>query len=92
MKFELTQFGHSICTLHNDNARDYFSTSFNNINASYSMVHQSLCPRTPQHNGIIESKHDYVIGNACTILIHINALLIFQTKKYLTLYYFLMNI
>jgi len=48
-----TQFGKTIRILQSDNAKEYFSTSFNSFLVSHGIIHQSSCPHTPQQNDAI---------------------------------------
>ena len=61
------QFGIIVCTLHSDNACEYFSTSFNSF-----MSRQSTCPHTPQQNGVVERKNHHLVETACNPLLHAN--------------------
>ncbi|KAJ7979031.1 Retrovirus-related Pol polyprotein from transposon TNT 1-94 [Quillaja saponaria] len=65
-----TQFGVSIRILRSDNAREYFSTSFQHFMTSQGMLHQSSCSHTPQQNGVAERKNRYLIETARTLLLH----------------------
>jgi len=42
------QFGVSIQTLRNDNAREYLSHSFNSFMKSHGILYQTSCTYTPQ--------------------------------------------
>lgn len=66
------QFNSSIRILRSDNAKEYFSASFNSFMAHNGIIHQSSCPHTPQQNGIAERKHRHIIETARTLLIHAN--------------------
>ena len=41
------QFGLIVHILYNDNAYEYFSTSFNSFMSSQGIIHQLICPHTP---------------------------------------------
>ena len=79
-----TQFDHSIRILRSDNAKEYFSASFNQFMTSHGIIHQSSCPHTPQQNGIAERKHRHIIETAHTLLLHANAPLKFWGDAVLT--------
>jgi transposase InsO family protein len=68
-----TQFGKTIRILRSDNAKEYFSTSFNSFLASHGIIHQSSCPHTPQQNGVAERKHRHLVDTARTLLINAHA-------------------
>ena len=50
------QFGIFISILRSDNAREYFSTPFQNFLSSQGILHQSSCAHTPHQNGVAERK------------------------------------
>ena len=66
------QFGKTIHILRSDNAKEYFSASFNTFMASHGIVHHSSCPHTPQQNGVAERKNCHIIETARTLLLHSN--------------------
>ncbi|CAH9069280.1 unnamed protein product [Cuscuta europaea] len=78
------QFDHTIRVLRSDNAKEYFSTNFNEYMATQGIIHQSTCPHTPQQNGIAERKHRHIIETARTLLVHANAPLKFWGDAVLT--------
>ncbi|CAH9114384.1 unnamed protein product [Cuscuta europaea] len=82
------QFDHTIRVLRSDNAKEYFSTNFNEYMATQGIIHQSTCPHTPQQNGIAERKHRHIIETARTLLVHANAPLKFWGDAVLTSYSF----
>ncbi|OWM65682.1 hypothetical protein CDL15_Pgr017179 [Punica granatum] len=82
-----TQFGVSIRTLRSDNAREYFSTSFQSYMSSRGMIHQSSCAYTPQQNGVAERKNRHLIETFRTLLIHMNVPVKFWGDALLTACY-----
>jgi hypothetical protein len=68
-----TQFGKTIWILWSDNAKEYFSTSFNSFMASHGIIYQSSCPHTLQQNGVAERKHHHLVDTARTLLINAHA-------------------
>lgn len=78
------QFGCSIRILRSDNAKEYFSTSFNSFMSENGVIHQSSYPHTPKQNGIVERKHRHIIETARTLLIHANVPLKFWGDAVLT--------
>ncbi|KAJ7959762.1 Retrovirus-related Pol polyprotein from transposon TNT 1-94 [Quillaja saponaria] len=82
-----TQFGVSIRILRSDNAREYFSTSFQHFMTSQGMLHQSSCSHTSQQNGVAERKNKHLIETAHTLLLHGHVPLQFWGDAVLTAYY-----
>ncbi|KAJ7968976.1 Retrovirus-related Pol polyprotein from transposon TNT 1-94 [Quillaja saponaria] len=82
-----TQFGVSIRILRSDNAREYFSTSFQHFMTSQGMLHQSSCSHTPQQNGVAERKNRHLIETARTLLLHDHVPLRFWGDAVLTACY-----
>lgn len=79
-----TQFDKKIRVLRSDNAKEYFSDSFNSFMKSHGIIHQSSCPHTPQQNGVAERKHRHIVDTARTLLINANAPLKFWGEAVLT--------
>ena len=67
-----TQFGHSICILRSDNAKEYFSIHFSNYLQASGILHQSSCSHTPQQNGVAERKNHHLLEIARCLLLHMN--------------------
>ena len=65
-----TQFNTSIHILRNDNAKDYFSTSFSSFMSSHGILHQSSCADTPQQNRMAKHKNRHLVETARTLLLH----------------------
>ncbi|XP_050890899.1 uncharacterized protein LOC127096364 [Lathyrus oleraceus] len=82
-----TQFGKTICILHSDNAKEYFSDCFNSLMHSKGIIHQSSCPHTPQQNGVAEIKHRHIVDTALTLLLNVNLPLKFWGDVVLTVGY-----
>ena len=83
----MTQFGKTIRILRNDNAKEYFSVSFNSFMHSKGIIHQSSCPHTPQQNGVAERKHRHIVDTARTLLLNANVPLKFWGDVVLTVEY-----
>jgi len=64
------QFGVSIRILRSDNAREYFSHSFNTFMKSHGILHQASCGYIPQQNGVAERKNRHLVETTHTLLIH----------------------
>ena len=65
----MTQFNISICVLHSDNAKEYFSIPFISFMSQHGILHQSSCAHIPQQNGVAERKNRHLIETACTLLL-----------------------
>ena len=62
-----TQFNTSVQTLRSDNAKEYFSSSFQSYMSQHGILHQSSCVDTPSQNGVAERKNNRsspIISNA----------------------------
>jgi len=81
------QFGCFIRILRSDNAKEYFSTSFNSFMSENGVIHQSSSPHTPQQNGIVERKHHHIIETTCALLINANVPMKFWGDVVLTARY-----
>lgn len=51
-----TQFGISIRVFANNNSHEYLSDQFYKLMTSKGLLHQTLCPHTPQQDGVVERK------------------------------------
>jgi len=68
------QFGQVIKSLRNDNAKEYFSSTFSAVLSSHGILHQSTCPHTPQQNGITERKNRDLAETARSLLLSVHIL------------------
>ena len=60
----------SICVLHSDNAKEYFSAPFTSFMSQHGILHQSSCAHTPQQNGVAECKNRHLVETARTLLLY----------------------
>jgi len=51
-----TQFNCSLKILRSDNALEYEQHALQGYCVSHSIIHQTSCPRTPEHNSVVERK------------------------------------
>ena len=79
----MTQFGKTIRILRSDNAKEYFSDTFNSFMHSNGIIHQSSCPHTPQQNGVAERKRRHIVDIARTLLVNANVPLKFWVMPFL---------
>ena len=79
-----TQFGRTIYVFRSDNAKEYFSSSFNSFMITKGMIHQSSCSHTSQQNGVAERKHRHLLDTARTLLLQANVPLRFWADAILT--------
>ncbi|XP_031285404.1 uncharacterized protein LOC116144087 [Pistacia vera] len=55
-------------TLRNDNAKEYFSSSFQSYMSQHGILHQSSCVDTPSQNGVAERKNRHLLETARALL------------------------
>ena len=44
-----------------DNGREYMSSKFQQYLKAHGIIHQTTCPNTPQHNGVVEWKNRHLL-------------------------------
>ncbi|KAJ9544458.1 hypothetical protein OSB04_024165 [Centaurea solstitialis] len=65
-----TQFKVSIQTLRSDNAKEYFSQTFQSYMLQNGILHESSCVDTPAQNGVAERKNRHLLEVARALLFH----------------------
>ena len=63
-----THFNLSVQTLRSDNAKEYFSESFQTYMTQNGILHQSSCVDTPSQNGVAERKNRHLLETARALL------------------------
>ena len=63
-----THFNTSVRTLRSDNAKEYFSESFQSYMLHNGILHQSSCVDTPSQNGVAERKNRHLLEVARALL------------------------
>ena len=63
--FILNQFNISIKQIRTDNGTEFSLSSFY---LDKGILHQKSCPYTPQQNGVVKLKHQYILNVACALL------------------------
>ena len=63
---------------------EYLSLPFRSYMAFNGILHQTLCPGTPQQNGVAERKNRYLIETGRTLLLHMHVLLQYWSDVVLT--------
>src|SRR3954466_11721488 len=64
-----TQFQKRIKIFRSDGAKEYLSSSMNNLLKSHGTLHQQSCPHTHQQNGVAERKHRHLLDITRSLLI-----------------------
>lgn len=62
-----TQFHTDIKCIRTDNAKEFCEGSFQQFCQAHGILHQRICPYTPQQNGIVERKHRHLLETARTL-------------------------
>ena len=62
------QFHTSVRILRSDNAKEYFSDSFNTYMTAHGIIHQSSCVDTSSQNGVAERKNRHLLETARALL------------------------
>ena len=63
-----TQFHVTVQTLRSDNAKEYFSESFQSYMLQHGILHESSCVYTPAQNGVSERKNHHLLEVARALL------------------------
>lgn len=64
-----TQFRTNIHILHNDNGTKYFNKNLFNFLKHHSIIHKSICPYSPQQNGIAERKNYHILETTRALML-----------------------
>ncbi|XP_070035124.1 uncharacterized protein [Nicotiana tomentosiformis] len=62
------QFGTSVKTIRSDNGLEFVNNETMTYFQEKGIVHQKICPYTPQQNGVVERKHKYLLETARALL------------------------
>lgn len=76
-----------ISTFRSDNAREFLSREFCSFLSSHGIRHQTLCPYTPQRNGVVERKIRHITETARTLRFHMHVPRIFWAHAVLAATY-----
>ena len=79
------QFHTSVRILRSDNAKEYFSDSFNTYMTAHGIIHQSSCVDTPSQNGVAERKNRHLLETARALLFQNHVPNIFGHRLFLQL-------
>src|SRR3954464_6736764 len=63
-----TQFQRRIKVFRSDGAKEYLSSSMQNLLKSHGTIHQQSCPHTHQQNGVAERKHRHMLDVTRSLL------------------------
>ena len=64
-----TQFQKCIKIFRSDGAKEYLSSSMQNILKTHGTIHQQSCPHTHQQNGTAERKHRHLLDATRSLLL-----------------------
>lgn len=82
-----TQFGHKVCILRSDNAKEYLSTSSIAYFSQKGILHQTSCSYTLQQNGVAERKNQHLLDVTRALLFYIHVPKHFWSDYMLTVCY-----
>ena len=68
-----TQFSAKIQVLCSDNVGEYVNHQFRDYFNLHGILHETLCPQTPQQNGIAERKNQHILETTRALLISAHA-------------------
>ena len=58
------QFDVGIKCIRTDNGTEFFNNQMDDLFKDNGIIHQSSCVYTPQHNGVVERKHRFILDMA----------------------------
>lgn len=61
MRYVDTQFKPKVLCIRSDNALELSEGLFKKLFVEYGIIHQTTCAHTPQHNGVVASKHRHLL-------------------------------
>lgn len=71
------KFDTNVKKIRSDNAKEFFEGDMLKLFLDKGILHQKICPETPQQNGVVESKHRHLIETARALSFQSNLLISF---------------